>query len=198
MGTSSQGEGSSRVFCTECGRPFAPEDLVAFGANRVCADCKPRFVQRLQEGAVTPTARVYGGFWRRFVALLLDGIILAAVAFPLQMILGLFAPVAYAHGVPTINWGIAGISYLLGVIIGCSYQAFFLSRKGATPGKMVMGMKVITPDGGPISVARAIGRYFAQILSGVTLCIGYLIAAFDSEKRTLHDHICSTRVVRHI
>ena len=41
----------------------------------------------------------------------------------------------------------------------------------------------------------AVGRYFAKFLSSITLCIGFIIAAFESEKRSLHDHICGTRVV---
>ncbi|HET6371045.1 MAG TPA: RDD family protein, partial [Nitrospiria bacterium] len=42
----------------------------------------------------------------------------------------------------------------------------------------------------------ACGRYFAEILSGIILCIGYIMAAFDDEKRALHDRICGTRVIK--
>ena len=52
------------------------------------------------------------------------------------------------------------------------------------------------PNGGPIGLGRAFGRYFAKILSGLILMIGYIMAAFDSEKRALHDMICDTRVIR--
>jgi uncharacterized RDD family membrane protein YckC len=61
---------------------------------------------------------------------------------------------------------------------------------------MVLGLKVVTANGGLISVGRAFGRYFAQILSGLILGIGYIMAAFDEQKRALHDHICGTRVIR--
>jgi uncharacterized RDD family membrane protein YckC len=61
---------------------------------------------------------------------------------------------------------------------------------------MACGIKVVRPDGDRVSYARALGRYFAEILSGLILAIGYIMAAFDSEKRALHDHICSTRVVK--
>ena len=60
---------------------------------------------------------------------------------------------------------------------------------------MALGLKVIRADGGPISVGLAVGRYFAKILSALTLWIGFIIAGFDREKRTLHDHICGTRVI---
>jgi uncharacterized RDD family membrane protein YckC len=60
---------------------------------------------------------------------------------------------------------------------------------------MALGLKVTRADGGPISAGLAAGRFFAKYLSFLTFCIGFLIAAFDREKRSLHDHICQTRVV---
>jgi uncharacterized RDD family membrane protein YckC len=61
---------------------------------------------------------------------------------------------------------------------------------------MACGIKVVTPEGEKITYLRAFGRYFAKTLLGIaTLYIGYIIAAFDSEKRSLHDRICNTRVV---
>ena len=88
------------------------------------------------------------------------------------------------------------VSYLLAFGFGIAYEVYFLGKSGATPGKKVCNIRVVMADGGPLSYGRATGRYFAQMLSGMTLGIGYIIAAFDAEKRSLHDHICSTRVVR--
>jgi uncharacterized RDD family membrane protein YckC len=85
---------------------------------------------------------------------------------------------------------------LLAYAVQFTYYVYFISQKGATLGKMLMGVKVVTPTGAPITVGRAAGRYFAQILSGLILCIGFIIAAFDSQKRALHDYICNTRVIR--
>ena len=61
-------------------------------------------------------------------------------------------------------------------------------------GKMAVGIKVTTPEGQPISYLRAFGRAWAEQLSGLICNIGYIIAAFDDQKRALHDHICNTRV----
>ena len=67
---------------------------------------------------------------------------------------------------------------------------------GATLGMKACGIVVVNADGtGPISLLKAIGRYFASMLSSLILGIGYLMIAFDSEKRALHDYICSTRGV---
>jgi uncharacterized RDD family membrane protein YckC len=61
---------------------------------------------------------------------------------------------------------------------------------------MACGLKVVTEDGQRLSYMRAFGRYFAEIISGMILYIGYIMAAFDYEKRALHDRICTTRVIK--
>jgi len=186
----------SGLFCSECGRSFPAEDLARFGASAVCADCKPRLVQRMREGASAAGGVVYGGFWRRLVAILLDFIILTIVMFPIQMMVGAFVRTSLARPTPGMVMSSLGILWLISLAVNLTYFTFFVSQKGATPGKMVMGMRVVTATGGRVSVGRAVGRYFAQLLSGFILCIGYIMAAFDFQKRALHDYICSTRVIR--
>ena len=74
-------------------------------------------------------------------------------------------------------------------------ETWLIGKYGATLGKMACGIRVVRPDGSPVTYLRAFGRYWAKFLSGIMLLIGYIIAAFDAEKRALHDHICDTRVV---
>ena len=76
------------------------------------------------------------------------------------------------------------------------YTTFFLGKFGATPGKMACKLQVITSDGENVTYARAFGRYWAEILSSLVMGIGYIMAAFDEEHRTLHDRICDTRVIK--
>ena len=85
---------------------------------------------------------------------------------------------------------------LFGHLFNFVYTTFFLWKFQATPGKMALGIKVITADGDQLSFLRCVGRYFGEIISGMILYIGYIIAAFDPEKRALHDHMCATRVVK--
>ena len=87
------------------------------------------------------------------------------------------------------------VPYLAVLLAPIVYNAVFVVKYGATPGKMAMGIKVVRPDGHTVSTGQAWGRAFADILTQMTMCIGYLLAAFDSEKRALHDHVCSTRVI---
>ena len=60
---------------------------------------------------------------------------------------------------------------------------------------MICRLKVVRPNGEPVTYLRAFGRAVAEMLSNYLMLIGYLMAAFDSEKRSLHDRICDTRVV---
>jgi uncharacterized RDD family membrane protein YckC len=98
-------------------------------------------------------------------------------------------------GFSPMFWLVQGILLLFQLVFAAVYETWFLVHYAATPGKMVVGKKVIVADGSPMTVGRALGRYFATYISSFTLGIGYIMAAFDSEKRALHDRICDTRVV---
>ena len=65
----------------------------------------------------------------------------------------------------------------------------------ATVGKLLLGIKVVDLSGKRISFARATVRFFAKILSGQVLLIGYFMAAFSQRKQTLHDLLAGTLVV---
>ncbi len=189
--------------CSECGQSFSGNDLIEIESLLICGECKPIFLTRLQEGKVTDKFFDYGGFWIRVGAKLIDGIILWLINLPIQMglsylIIGGFSFLnAHFSANPTSAIIYAIVNWIVSIGIQCTYSVFFITKKGATLGKMACGLKVINTDGSEkISFGKAIGRFFAEMLSGFTLGIGYIIAAFDSEKRALHDHICNTRVVK--
>jgi uncharacterized RDD family membrane protein YckC len=189
------------MFCSECGRPTLPDELARFGDRLICAFCKPGYAQKLREGVGAAVSVKFGGFWIRFVAAVIDGIILFVISTILQFaVLGAKAGSPFpdpthpeAHLADTLS--ILAVAWLLGTAVGATYEGLFVARFGATPGKMALSLKVVRPGGGPVSLGRAIGRYFAKMLSGFALMIGYIIAAFDSEKRAMHDMICDTRVI---
>ncbi len=180
-------------YCSQCGRQYPSEDLVRFGTATVCANCKDIYAQRLRETGQVAGTRVYGGFWIRFVAVIIDAIGLWIVNFAIQSVTGTRVTNPYNFGAAM---SMIGINFIISISLSLAYESFFLVQYGATPGKMIFHLKVITPDGGPITWGRAVGRYFAKILSGITLMIGYIMAGFDSEKRALHDYIAGTRVIR--
>ena len=86
--------------------------------------------------------------------------------------------------------------YAIQIGTSATYEIVFVARFAATPGKMACGLKVFRADGAALGWGRATARFFANMLNGFTLGIGYLLAAFDAEKRALHDMVCDTRVVK--
>jgi len=186
--------------CSQCGRSFPLDQVVTFDDQTICAACKPLFVQKLKEGASLPAMLEYGGFWIRFVAKFVDNIILGivqwAIMIPTSMMM---APSMVQSGeqFPASGFmALMGFQVIIGISLPAAYNTFFIGRFGATLGKMACRLQVVTPEGGRVSYARALGRFFSEMISSMILAIGYIMAAFDDEKRALHDRICSTRVVR--
>jgi uncharacterized RDD family membrane protein YckC len=191
------------LYCTECGRPNAPDELARFGTVLVCPACKPAYAQKLREGVLPHTAVEYGGFWIRFLASVIDWIILTVVASIIQFgLLGSMLtrmrpqPGLTPEAALGAMMGMVGLVWLINTLVSCAYEAFFVYQFAATPGKMALGLKVVRADGARVGLGRAIGRYFAKMLSAIILMIGYIIAGFDHQKRALHDMICDTRVIR--
>ena len=195
--------------CAECGKPFPDDELVGYLTAFICAGCKDRFFQKLREGAKLPGLVEYGGFWIRVGAKLLDHVIIMFIILIFVLILGgIIAAVGFGTGsFQKINPNDPGFIFLvfgaellyIALIFGVQavYNVWFVLKYGATPGKLALGLKLVTPDGKPLTWQRALARFGAEIfITGMTCNIGYLIAAFDDERRTLHDHICNTRVVK--
>jgi len=193
--TATDGEAPQTGVCTSCGKLFPKQDLLAYQGASVCAACKPAFFQRVQEGASMPGIMEYGGFWIRAAAKIIDGLIMGAATW-LIMLLLLVPVFAQPNADPTTFLTRQLTMQGIAICMQLAYTVFFLGRFGATPGKMACKLKVVRSNGDRITYGRACGRHFADMLSGMLLYIGYIIAAFDDEKRTLHDHICDTRVIK--
>ncbi|MBV8816714.1 MAG: RDD family protein [Acidobacteriaceae bacterium] len=184
-------------YCAECGRQYAASEMVAFGAAMVCANCKPAYAQKLREGVLSTGRFTYGGFWIRFGAVLIDGIILWVVnLIPSILIFGAtgFGRMNTAQDLSRL-FATEGILILISLGLGFTYETVFIGKFGATPGKMVCRLKVVNADGTPVTMQKAAARWAAKLISSFTLLIGYIMAAFDEEKRALHDRICDTRVI---
>jgi uncharacterized RDD family membrane protein YckC len=190
---------SDARYCGECGRPFPANELVAIGTVPVCATCKPIYLQRLREGSSQAVgARHYGGFWIRLVARLIDAILINIIFFIVRIPFGItmFGPaIGVNPRVAAAALSAMLLVTLMSVVAAACYEIFFIAARGATLGKMILGLKVVRADGSKVSLGVSVGRYFAQLISSITLGIGYIMAGFDDQKRTLHDRICDTRVI---
>ena len=185
------GSADSRA-CSVCGRVLPKDEVIELLGATVCAECKPGYVQRLQEGTLLPTGLVYAGFWIRFAAKLIDNLILGVVSVLAFAVAALF----FDPENPIMMLAVHFIMIFAQYGIGAAYCTFFVGRYGATPGKLVCRIRIVFEDGTRITYLRAFARFWAEMLSGLTLYVGYIMAAFDSENRTLHDYVCNTRVVR--
>jgi uncharacterized RDD family membrane protein YckC len=153
----------------------------------------------------------YGGFWQRFAAYLIDGFITGAaimvLVVPVVMLTGVMAHLGSLAHQPgeemdpaaaamffTVMFGLAGIA----ILISWLYHAYLESgEKQATWGKSAMGLYVTDVAGQRISFARASGRFFSKIVTGmIPLFIGWIMAAFTERRQALHDMIASTVVLK--
>ncbi len=154
------------------------------------------------DGVIHGGEVVYAGFWKRVAAYCIDSLIVGLVGGVVAMVIGM----ALGLGMAGIGGGsdamgagfimIQLLTNLLSIALSAAYYAGFHASTGkATLGKMAVGIKVVRTDGARISIARGIGRYFAAMLSGLILCIGFVMAAFTERKQGLHDMLCDTLVV---
>lgn len=179
--------------CSVCGAAFPESDLIQYDTAKICASCKPAFFQKLKEGAALPIGMNYAGFWRRGAARFVDGLIFWVLSFVLYFAAGL--SLIAVQRTPQETKTILLLT-LVQYAVMIFYEVFFIGKFGATLGKMAMGVKVINADGGTVSYLKSFGRLFATALSYIILGIGLIMAAFDDEKRALHDRICNTRVIQ--
>lgn len=157
------------------------------------------YAAAVQDGEV-----VYAGFWKRYAAYWIDAFIVGVVGFIVQMMVAgvVFGGMAALQSNPSEAFSTAGgiigllAMYVTPLLLQGVYFGFFhASANQATLGKMAIGIKVTDNYGGHISFWRGFGRYFAVLLSGLTIGIGYIMAGFTERKRALHDMVCSTLVV---
>ena len=140
----------------------------------------------------------YGGFWIRVLAYIVDAIILNIAFWIIGEIfgVGMFTmdmsdPAAMeAMGTGLAIMQIAMVVIWLGYVVG-----FTSSSLQATPGKLLVKLKVTDNDGQRLSVLRALGRELSKIISSIILLIGFIMVAFTDRKRGLHDMIAGTLVM---
>ncbi len=168
---------SGDKFCQNCGAETGP-------SAEICTKCGVR-----SKPAMVMTQEIFAGFWRRFGAAIIDGIILG-IAETIIFRRSAFRTFAFA---PWVFFK----SYVWTMVFGWLYYALMESSvKQATWGKMLIGIKVTDLEGNRISFGKATARHFSKIISGLILCIGYIMAGFTEKKQALHDIIAGTLVVK--
>jgi len=203
------------IFCSKCG---AQNSATA----QSCQNCGVTLSSSLAPSQAAAPARayaaappvayappsIYGGFWIRLLAHLIDHVILGAVAAPLFFITVLPSIIRIAHQAerdqePSPEMIIAIVSvvfvYIALAFVGqWLYEALLTSSSWqGTIGKRVLRLKVVDEAGNRIGFGRATGRFFAKILSSMFLYIGFIMIGFTERKTGLHDMLAGTKVLKY-
>ena len=129
----------------------------------------------------------YAGFWIRFVAYIIDALVLFA-----GYIVGFIIIVALVFVAPPL--GVLGVIALY--VAAFCYQPYFWWKYGATIGQSALGLRVVRAiDGGPISGGSAVIRYIGFFVSAIVLYLGLIWVAFEPRKRGWHDMMAGTVVI---
>jgi uncharacterized RDD family membrane protein YckC len=148
------------------------------------------------------TVERYGGFWRRAIAILIDGVVIFFISMFILFI-GIFAllfsrftpeelPALITYGGPFFLIYTGATSFVTKFL----YFVYFHGAGGRTPGKMIMGLRVQPLDGSPMTFGLAFLRWVGYLVSMLCLHLGFLWVAVDRRKRGWHDYIAGTIVIR--
>lgn len=248
--------------CAHSGRVYPMKELLPYGEALVGPEHVDAFVRRLMEGAAVEIADAtehrldYVGFWWRCLSSFLDYLVKmipSGLCMVPYYVAAIFAGARGSSGPGSLG-GMTGTTVLMAAAYGVGmlgilavsvfYDTWMVGKHQATLGKIVIGAKVVNPDGSRLTYKRAFGRWLAKkplsylivwapstvgfilVVAGIAalaegggeegatlvlamftglfvyaaliaLCSGvYWMAAFDPEKRALHDRVASTRVVK--
>ncbi len=201
------------AFCGACGRPVgttaAGSSSPSLAATSAGFPAAP---------AAAGGATKYAGFWLRLVAYLIDGAVVmiafcAVVGITVGVVgVGFFRSMAAginAHPpaagepfpvFPAVLFGLFLVVMAVGIVLSWLYYAWMeSSAHQGTLGKMALGLTVTDMQARPISFARASGRFFSKMITGmIPLAIGYIMAGFTEKKQALHDIIAGCLVLRKV
>lgn len=146
----------------------------------------------------------YAGFWARFLAMIIDGLLFGIVFVPFAIFMAILTP-AMGGTLPSSSddprAAILAVGYLFFILVSVVggwiyFAAMESSHYQATLGKRALSLRVTDLNGQRISFGRATGRYFGKMLSSAIFHIGYLMAAFTEKKQALHDILAKCLVLK--
>jgi uncharacterized RDD family membrane protein YckC len=181
--------------CSRCGKSFCGNCIITLRGAAVCAGCKSATIQDVRSGTEEGDLNL-AGRGARFGAALIDNIILFVGVIVIAIVIGVLAVLMAgkpSEGTAAVI-GLSIYGFLFLGIVG--YEGLMLSRyNGQTLGKKLVGIKVVAPDGGPVTTGQAWGRGGARLLLGMTIGVIDVLFIFSKNRTTLHDRMAKTRVV---
>lgn len=135
----------------------------------------------------------YAGFISRFLAYSIDLVIVVIALIAVGWVITTTSEI-FGFGILTLTGLWIAVTGVLSFLFVGSYYVFFWSLIGQTPGKMIMGLRVVSVDGSPVSVWQSLRRFVGYLISFI-LFLGYLWILADDRRQGWHDKIASTFVV---
>ncbi len=131
----------------------------------------------------------YGGFWRRFLANFLDGIILGMAYKVIDAILHAIVSLLGTAYPEFSEW-------MLCAIIFWAYMIWLKGYRGATPGYYALGIRIISINGEEVTIKQIVIRTISSFFSAIPFVLGYIWIAVDANRQAWHDKIAGTYVIR--
>jgi len=186
----------------ESGLPPSAEEPAAPGlllqdAEEVAGAVLPDVA--VEVAPVEPAWLRKAGFWLRSVAFLVDAGLVALLATGGAMLVDLAVQTGgMISSAPEagLEWLDTTATSLLVVLIALCYFTLFVGSRGQTPGKMLLGLKIVRTTGEEVGYGRALVRWIGQCLGLLPLGLGFLMVVFSRRKQALHDKMAGTYVVR--
>lgn len=207
---------STALYCLKCGSKLptveVPNKKICIGCrtpnaptSQYCYKCGLKLPEK--QGTSHDFSRKYAGFWMRFLAhFIIDGIVLGIIVYVIAI--SVFPSISgeqfsldtfvnrYTGEYTDDFWEFYFLTLFISLVVQTIYHTIAIGKWGKTIGKAALRLQVLKSDGSRVGYGRAFCRSMAYILNGLTLGIGFLIIAFNDQKRGLHDFICDTIVVR--
>jgi uncharacterized RDD family membrane protein YckC len=182
--------------CARCGVSYCGDCLVTIGGQLYCAVCKNEKVMDVQSGTDASTLQL-ATIGRRAGAIIIDNMVVGIPAWILLVVLMVaLMPMMKGGGEMALGFLFIAVGLLVFVAF-VAYEALMISRNGQTLGKMALRIRVVRPDGSPISAGQAWGRASIRVvLIHVLMLLNYIPAFVTKEKTCLHDMVAKTRVVQ--
>ena len=179
------------VFCTKCSTKLVRQAPLP-GTGATGGATKP--AAPVSTVPASPAIVYYSGFWKRFLAALIDVLLINIL---LAIILAISRGGSGMSFPPTAHMLISLMvtNVLFWVVFWLYNTIMESSSKQATLGKMLLGIRVADLDGNRLSFGKANARYWGKLLSVLTLYIGFIMAGFTQKKQGLHDILAGTLVV---
>jgi len=175
--------------CAQCGSPFCPDCLVEISGRPYCGTCKTEQLLDVRSG-VDRSQLQHATILRRFGAVFLDSLL---IVIPMYMIIGVLFVTTKDGQQPNELINLISLPFAL---ISIVYEGMMLKYKdGQTLGKMAMKVRVVRPDGSPITSGQGWGRVVMRTILGCLWIVDYIPAFFTPERTTLHDMVAGTRVI---